>query len=64
MMMQDDNVSFYRGYGQYTPRSQQLAGRDPNSFRSPFPSKGPSLLMLVLGAVAAYYLYKHLKKKA
>lgn len=60
MMMQDENVTFYRGYGEH--KTREMAGwRDPNSFRSPMPSR-VALLTLVLGALAAYYLYKHLKR--
>ena len=63
MMMQDEDVTYYKGYGEHKTRSELAGWHDPNFFRSPMPSKGPSLLMLVLGAMVAYHLYKYLKKR-
>lgn len=61
MMLQDDNVTFYRGYGEHQTRGA-LAGRDPNSYRTPMPSRLSLGTLLLLGIVLGYCWHKYAKK--
>lgn len=58
MMVQESPI----GYG-YTTQGRALAGRDPNSFRTPkrLPA-GPIVGVLLLGLLIGYCFHKYAKK--